>query len=207
MVEFDGIPVVECVALHAIRNAVFFKLPAMHVFVTGCASGRHVGKLLKSPGQMSFVVFFPVTRHTCLFRMGARQFEPGNVMVEMVFFPACRDVAFFARLIGVEFFIQVPVVHVRMAVRTFFTDISELPFFIGILLVTGKTRRCHMPAFQLEFRFVVIVNCEQTSGESIDSVAFGTIGAKPEDGGQLPFMVIFMTGVAGIMRKWIGKII
>ena len=115
--------------------------------------------------------------------------------------------AFFARLIGVEFFIQVPVVHIRMAVRTFFTDISELPFFIGILLVTGKTRRCHMPAFQLEFRFVVIVNCEQTSGESIDSVAFGTIGAKPEDGGQLPFMVIFMTGVAGIMRKWIGKII
>ena len=71
MIKFHSLPVVEPVALNAIRDAAFFKLPAMHVFVTGRAVGGHICKLLVSLGKFAYVVFFPVAGHARLIGMRA----------------------------------------------------------------------------------------------------------------------------------------
>ena len=71
VIKFRSFPVVEPVALNAICDAAFFKLPAMHVFVTGRAVGRHICKLLVSLGKFAYVVFFPVAGHARLIGMRA----------------------------------------------------------------------------------------------------------------------------------------
>ena len=147
VVEFDRIPVVEGVAAGTIRDAVFVKLTAVNIFVTGRTSRRHIGKLLKALRQMSFIVFFAVAGHTRLFGVGARQFELGYIMVEMVRLPALRDVALRAGLVGIEFFIQEPFVYVFMAICAGFSYFSELPFFTRIRLVAGKTGCGQVTAF------------------------------------------------------------
>lgn len=75
MVEFDRLPVVKSMASHTIRDPVFFKLLPVHVFVTGGAGGRRIGKLLESPGEFARVVFFTVASHTGLVGMRAQQSE------------------------------------------------------------------------------------------------------------------------------------
>ena len=71
VVEFDGIPVGISMAPQTVRDAVFFKLPVMYVFVASCAGSWQTCKLLISHWQMIFVTFLPVTGHTGLFGMCA----------------------------------------------------------------------------------------------------------------------------------------
>lgn len=75
MVEFDGFPVVKSMASHTIRDTIFFKLLPVHVFVTGGASGRRIGKLLESLGELAHIVFFTVASHAGLIGMSALQSE------------------------------------------------------------------------------------------------------------------------------------
>ena len=114
-------------------------------------------------------------------------------MVEAVFLPACRDVASFTAPVRVEFFIQIPFVNIFVTVRAQCADVPELPFFPGILFMTGKTRRGKVASVEGEFSFGMIGNSERTARKTVYRVALGAIGAESEDGGELAFVVIFMT--------------
>lgn len=46
VVEFDGIPVIKSMTLHTVRNAVFFKLPVVYVFVASRTGRGQICKLL-----------------------------------------------------------------------------------------------------------------------------------------------------------------
>ena len=79
-------------------------------------------------------------------------------MIEMVVIPGSGHMATFTGTVRIELFIQVSLVNIRMAVRAFFPDISELPFFPGIFLVAGETGGSQVGAVEGEFGFGVIGN-------------------------------------------------
>lgn len=66
VIKFYGIPIVKRVAAQAIRDAVFFKLLFMHVFVTLCTGSGQVSKLLVPLREFSFVLV-SVAGHAGLF--------------------------------------------------------------------------------------------------------------------------------------------
>lgn len=68
--------------------------------------------------------------------------------------------ALVAGLVRIEFRIDIADMHILMTIRALLPDIPELPFFIRIALVTGKTWSCHVPAIKGKFCFCVVVDRE-----------------------------------------------
>ena len=110
-----------------------------------------------------------------------------------------------ARTLRVEFGIDKPDVHIRMAIHAAFADIFEFPLF-RFLFVAGKTRRSHVRAFQFEFGLVVLGNGVRAIFKTVHGVAPVAIGADAQDGSHLAFVVILVAGIAGEVRQGIEKI-
>lgn len=203
VVEFNGGPVVKSVAALAIGDAVLVELPAMDIFVTGRAGGRQAGKFLV-PLREPAPFVLSMASHAGLFGMRALQAELRLVVIEAGFGPAGADMAAVARLVGVVFGVDKPLVHIFMAIGAVFADIPEPPFFIRVLFVARETRRGGMPAVQRKFGFAMVGNRKQTAGKAIHGVAPATIGTQPQDGSQLAFVVIRMAGIAAVVPQRLG---
>jgi hypothetical protein len=95
-------------------------------------------------------------------------------VIKSIVLPTSGQVALFTSFVRVPFFRNLPLVYVFVAINTALPDIPEFPFFL--LLMTGKTRGCHMCAIQWKRRFSVLFQGKRATGETIHRVTSRAVG-------------------------------
>jgi hypothetical protein len=95
-------------------------------------------------------------------------------VIKRNFFPASCPVAVFTPGGWVIFRINKIQVNILVTVHAFYTNISEIPFFLFFVALQAGSGQ--VGSFQLEAGLVMFVNGEGGLGKTVYTVAFGTIG-------------------------------
>lgn len=136
----------------------------------------------------------PVTGHAILGCVSAEQGEVRLAVVKMVGRPVIRYVTIFAGLSGVVFFIDIPGMYIIVAIHTPFPDITETPFLLPFIQMTGKAGGSHVSPFQWKIRFIMVFQGIERNVEAFFGVAGGAIAWWSAGREEFPFVVVDVAG-------------
>lgn len=197
MVEKVGSPTFETMTSPAIRDSVFVKLWSMHIVMAGHTRSIQTYKLPIRKSSLR-----DVTCPTILLKMHSEQLKRCLVMVESAVLPTRGQMALITPIFRIIFRGDMAIVNVIMTVHTLAPQVAEDPFFL--FEMTGKTRGSQMRSVQWESRFGVVFKRIETAFKSLNSMAICTIPDSPFPG-KLTFMIIRVTGCAGVVGKGIQQ--
>lgn len=152
-----------------IGDTFLLKLLIVYLFVALAARCGQAGKF---PMRIRSIGY--VTGSAILLQMRALQCKRCLTVIKAILLPTCRQVALLTSIVQVPFLSNLSLVNIFMTINTPTANIPEFPFFL--LLVTGKTRGCHMRSVERKCRLGVLLQGKGAPSKSINGVASCAVG-------------------------------